>query len=514
MPTAKILAPDKFQHYVEAFNAQDAELYPQHIPNAAAWEFLSENMPLFESPDKEIELTYYFRWWTYRKHIKQTPDGFVITEFLPAVPWAGKHNTINMSACPHIMEGRWLRRSQFLDDYARFWLRGGGTLTGRTGYTHWLAHALVERAKVTDDWRLATELLDDLVAVFRTWERGWEWHHGDEHYRMGRHDNGLFFQTDWNDGSEYSLGGHGFRPLTNAAAFGTAAAIAEIAGRAGRADVADSFQATADQIKAKLQTDLWNPEQQFFCVLNQDGRLGGVRELYGLAPWYFNLPDPGFEAGWTELRSPQSFQAPYGPTFVEQRQPGFTLSYHGHECQWNGPSWPLATSITLTSLASLLNNYEQTAVDKRDFFDTFVEYARSHRRVLPDGRILPWIDENLNPYTGDWISRTILENKKEGAWPDAKGGRERGKDYNHSTFCDLVITGLCGLRPRADNVIEVNPLIPENAWDWFCLDRVHYHDSLLTIIWDRTGERYGRGQGLCVYRDNERVETLQLTERQ
>jgi hypothetical protein len=38
-----------------------------------------------------------------------------------------------------------------------------------------------------------------------------------------------------------------------------------------------------------------------------------------------------------------------------------------------------------------------------------------------------------------------------------KGGEEREKDYNHSTLCDLVISGLIGLRPRADNIIEVNP---------------------------------------------------------
>ena len=25
-----------------------------------------------------------------------------------------------------------------------------------------------------------------------------------------------------------------------------------------------------------------------------------------------------------------------------------------------------------------------------------------------------------------------------------KGGKERGKDYNHSTFCDLIINGLIG----------------------------------------------------------------------
>ena len=51
---------------------------------------------------------------------------------------------------------------------------------------------------------------------------------------------------------------------------------------------------------------------------------------------------------------------------------------------------------------------------------------------------------------GDWISRTILErwkkekNDKGEEWPENKGGKERGKDYNHSTFCDLIINGLIG----------------------------------------------------------------------
>ncbi|MHC4626962.1 MAG: hypothetical protein ACYTDV_08280 [Planctomycetota bacterium] len=92
---ATVLRADRFKHYVDQFNDGDEELYVQHIANDRAWEFLRANIPLFECPDKDIERTYYFRWWTYRKHIKNTPDGFVITEFLPDVPWAGKHNTIS-----------------------------------------------------------------------------------------------------------------------------------------------------------------------------------------------------------------------------------------------------------------------------------------------------------------------------------------------------------------------------------------------------------------------------------
>ncbi len=69
----KILKP-----YVDAFNKDDEELYA-NIPNAEAFEFLDGNIPLLECPDKDIERTYYFRWWTYRKHVKKTPDGWVIT---------------------------------------------------------------------------------------------------------------------------------------------------------------------------------------------------------------------------------------------------------------------------------------------------------------------------------------------------------------------------------------------------------------------------------------------------
>ena len=69
-----------------------------HIPNAAVCDWMARTVPLFECPDKDLEEIYYFRWWTYRKHITQTPDGFIVTEFLPPVPWGGKHNSIDCAA--------------------------------------------------------------------------------------------------------------------------------------------------------------------------------------------------------------------------------------------------------------------------------------------------------------------------------------------------------------------------------------------------------------------------------
>ena len=66
---------DLLGNYVAAFNATDDERYANAYPNARAESFLRGNIPLLECPDKDIERTYYFRWWTYRKHVRATADG-------------------------------------------------------------------------------------------------------------------------------------------------------------------------------------------------------------------------------------------------------------------------------------------------------------------------------------------------------------------------------------------------------------------------------------------------------
>ena len=88
---------------------------------------------------------------------------------------------------------------------------------------------------------------------------------------------------------------------------------------------------------------------------------------------------------------------------------------------------------------------------------------------------------------------------KNGTWWAGKGGVERGKDYNHSTFCDLVITGLLGVQPQADGSIVIEPLIPDGQWDWFCLDSVECCGKTLTILYDKDGSKYHRGKGFRIF---------------
>lgn len=487
-----VLSPAPYKSYIDSFNTEDQELYPQYIRNKDSWTFLSRNIPLFDCPDKWLERTYYFRWWTYRKHIKEIPGGFVITEFLPPVPWAGPYNTINCAATHHIYEGSWLLDSRYITGYEQFWLSGGGD---RRTYSFPLAHALLRQAQVSNDTAFLVAALPELVKNYTDWEK------------EKLDSNGLFWQVDGNDGMEESIGGSlnpdhaGYRATINAYMYADAQAIAAIAEMAGQPGLADSFHNKAATIKNKVQNLLWDDQLDFFTVTARNARLekSTTRELHGYTPWLFNLPDSTFNKAWRFLMDPRYFFAPYGPTTAEQQDPQFAIAYTGHECQWNGPSWPFATSVTLTAMANLINHYNQTYISKSDFLKLMLVYANSHQRINSKGRRISWIDENLNPYTGDWISRTRLKSWQNGTWSAEKGGEERGKDYNHSSFCDLVITGIAGLRPALGNQVVINPLVPEGSWTYFCVDRIPYHGKMLTILYDQTGRHYKKGKGLRIF---------------
>ncbi len=491
-PRPAVLKADDFRHYIEQFNAGDEELYVQHIPNAAAWDFLAANIPLLDCPDRDIEQIYYFRWWTFRKHIRSTPDGLVITEFLAPVKHAGVHNTVSCSLNHHIDEGRWLRDRRYLDEDVVFWLRGheGGPQPHLHKYSSWLAHALLGRCMVNGDRGFLTGILDDLVADYRAWEAE----------RLG--EDGLFWQFDVRDGMEESVSGsrrdRNARPTINSYMYGNARALATIASWAGRSDVAREFTDKADRLKELVQTELWDQAAEFFKARLAGGGLADVREQIGYTPWFMGLPDDGYEAAWRQLVDEDGFAAPFGPTTAERRHPGFTvMEAGGDDCQWNGPSWPFSTSITLTALANLLNDYTQEVMTPADYLAALKTYAASHHLRRDDGSVVCWIDENLHPFTGEWLARKRKRAK-------AASFCERGKDYNHSTYCNLVISGLAGLRPRTDETVEVNPLFPAE-WDYFCLDDVRYHGRRLTILWDREGSRYGRGKGLSVMVDGREI---------
>ena len=92
--SAGILKAEDFKHYVEYFNRMEDEPIVQAIPNAESWEWMQSNIPLFSCPQDNFEEMWYFRWWSLRKGIRETPVGYVINEFLVERSYADKYNLI------------------------------------------------------------------------------------------------------------------------------------------------------------------------------------------------------------------------------------------------------------------------------------------------------------------------------------------------------------------------------------------------------------------------------------
>ena len=473
-------APDtrsRLIEHVRAFNAVDDELYTNAIPNDAAEAFLLANAPRFACPDETIERTYYFRWWTFRKHLRRDLGFWTVSEFLPKVGWSGKGNTIVCAAGHHLREGRWLRDDAIMADDARFWLTDPEA-THRWKYSSWLFTGTRLLAAVTGRDDLPRDLLDAAVSYYRRWEQGFVRGRAP----MGGDGKGGFLSIDNYEGTEISLGGNGYKPLMSSAMWSEAKSIAAVARAVGRGELADEFEAKAETNRLSLVAHCWNADVGLFTTATAAGEKGTVRELHGYAPWYFGVPT-GHAAEWVQLTDPHGFAGRFGLTFPERRAPGFVLSYEGHECKWNGPSWPFATSIALTAY---LNDLHAGSPRQNAFAALLRQYAASHcRRRDPategDARIVPWIDENLNPDTGDWIARTVILRTES---MRKRFARERGKDYNHSTFCDLVISGLVGLVPNGDEGFTVDPLAP-SGWEYLALENVRYRGHDVDILWRR-----------------------------
>lgn len=488
------------KEYVEYFNKYDNELYKNHIDNACAFEWLENNVPLFECPDKTLEMIYYFRWWTLRKHIKKTPEGFVITEFLPDVPWSGKYNVINAAVGHHIYEARWLRNGRkYIEDYINFILSNPET-TRR--YSMWFIDAIVKFYEVSGNVPANKEFVGKLCDYYEYWETT----HG-----LG---NGMFWSIDNYDAMEYSISGtwnfeekKGIRPTLNSYMCADCKALSALAEKAGMADVAEKYRKKHEVLKSKINETLWDGE--FYKALHYEGedykqalevdKTKIVRELIGFIPWYFNLPERGGEKAFCMLESEEYFYNQYGITTAEQNHPDF-LYEADHECLWNGYIWPFATSQTLTALKNACKTVPPELGLKKTFVKLLCQYAESQFIVTDDGRKIPWIDEVKHPLREEWSSRKILE---DWGWKKETGGTERGKDYNHSTFCDLVISGIVGVDSEADE-FRIDPVIPGD-WKYFRLENLRFRGSDYTVIYDKTGNMYGCGEGITVLKDGKKL---------
>jgi hypothetical protein len=462
--------------------------------NDSAW--YEANIPFFECSDKRIQEIYYYRWRLFKAHIRDVGErGTVITEFLGDVPWQKwPFASLNDATPFHIRQARWLRDESIVNGYVDYLYLGGGN---DRHFSEGIADATYQNYLAHGDLAFASRYLPVMRHIYNLW---------DDHFDFSK---GLYWIEPLFDATEYTissidatggrdgfLGGQAFRPTINAYQYGNARAISRLAALTHDAATSQEFARRANQIKQTVQRDLWSEKFQHFIDRHQTTNafvkywepVRG-RELEGYVPWAYELPDDNakFAASWHHALSSAELGGPFGLRTVEPSYQYYMRQYRyldgRPECQWNGPSWPFQTTQFLTGLANLLNSYHQTVVGKPDYLRLLRQYTDQH---YVNGK--PDLEEDYNPDKGGPIV-----------------GLDRSHHYNHSGYDDLVITGLCGVRPQENDCLVVNPLIPDSkSIPYFCLEHLPYHGHDVTLVWDASGRRYGRGKGLSVFVDGQR----------
>jgi hypothetical protein len=477
------------------------------------------NIPFFEIDDQEIQEVYYYRWKVFRSHIREIgPEGTTLLEFLDNVPWARQPFTdLNDSASFHILEGRWLRDPAIIDSLIDHLYTGGAN---DRHFSESVAAATESRTRVTGDTSPGLRHLADMRAIFAQW---------DDHFDRAR---GLYWIEPLLDATEYTIasidasgagftqepsldqnhngftGGFAFRPSINSYQYANALAIARFAALAGFPELAHDFSRRAADLRNAVLEQLWNPSLVHFVDRYQrstehvtSGEFIRGRELVGYVPWAFELPPtntnlPGhFADAWRHVLVSTEFAGAHGLRTVEPSYARYMTQYRYEsatgkpECQWNGPSWPFQTSQVLTGLANLLDDYSQSVITPADYLRLLRQYTRQH--LVGDDP--PDIQEDYDPDSG----RPIV-------------GLARSHHYEHSTYVDLILNGLIGIRPRGDEILEIAPLIPAEPRTggrpirYFALQNLAYHGHDIGIFYDADGVRYAVGRGLSVFVDCQR----------
>ena len=167
-----------------------------------------------------------------------------------------------------------------------------------------------------------------------------------------------------------------------------------------------------------------------------------------------------YDVAWKLFGSEKGFYNTMGMTTAERQHP----YYNEQAYAWNGRGWPFQNSVVYKAYANYLRDYkkEVTSSDKQLLMDYVVKLAAMHG-------------------TGE---------KNIGEWYIPSDGKEFGgvKDYFHSTFPDIIISDLIGVKPKMDGTLTIEPLLPQDAWDFFYLGDLVVGGHTLDIVWNKDWE--------------------------
>jgi hypothetical protein len=485
------------------------DLLAQHEAEYNRW-FL-DNVPYFDAPDPAFKKMWYYRWWVVRFNMTQadTPDlkGYRFYEGK-----LGFDNEISFAVPVQLKELSYLRNPEFGLQQAENSYRNlssgavvdppGSPYWGET-YSHWIAAAVAEFNRVHP---IPLERLDKLLPAMAGDVRSWlsQFDSDDDALPERRRPRVTGYDLDilsywFFNGMKLDLKVD--PPALERVDFASfvyanARAVAELARVAHNTGLASEFDAVADRVRAATLQQLWDDETHFFYPQRaSDHTRVPIRELHGFFSFTTLLaPDePRYLEALEKFVDPEEFWARFPPVIASQ--------YYYRRWTWemDGLSRNIAPhpiSMGAWTLLQVLKHYHQNIITPDDFMELMRRYtALMYPGVNPYD---PLWRPNAHEYYSKWEPHQVTEHPKPS---------DISHDF-HSMYCALIVEGVVGLTPRADDKIELQPAALR--WEHFALDRLRYHGKDLTIVWERPGGHvryHGYPQGFSLYVDGQHAFT-------
>ncbi len=500
---------------------QDArDLLAEQVKSYQDW--FDANLASFDCSDPLVRKMYYHRAYVLRKNMLEPKLGALKWPTQSEGRWRSSWyaNVISYGAAHQMREARWLADPSYWQGHLRTWANNQKadhvypshiTPAGPAGgqYTDWISSTGWEGLLVHPDKAFLAEVVDKLADNTRGWQAAFD-PDGDGLLLVDSHWwTGMEYQPSFFVFSDFATSPDFYMPKENvnlervdltAYNFGNATNVAKMYRALGQAEKAVEFEGLASKIAKAVGAKMWQGEPKFFYSLRaEDDVVADVKEVIGVYPFYFGMftPGEGYEAAWSTILDPEQFWTPWPVASVSKQCPAYSQSGwpqadgRAVACMWNGPTWPHANSIVLTAMARTVRADRELAEAKRSplsrekLWELFASFTKAQYRNQDEQ--YPWTGEFYNGETGVW--------------------KTNERDYNHSTWLDILIPEIVGLVPRDDEILEVDPLVPEGALGYFALDGQRYHGRDVTIVWDAPGDEadlHGDGRsGLDVYLDGE-----------
>ncbi len=515
-----VLRPPTYRNWIIHPEDQDShDLLAAQVAAYQAW--FDRNLPHFDCSDPWIRKMYDHRAYVLRKNMLDPKLGRMQWPTQAEGRWRSSWypNVISYGAGHQVREARWLRDPKYWQGHLRTWAeneKADGvypshvTPKGPAGgqYTDWITSTSWDGHLVHPDREFLGQLVEKLAANVRGWQKVYD-PDGDGLLMVDSHWwTGMEYQPSFFAFSDYKTSKDFYQPARpvnlervdlTAYNYGNATAVARIYRLLGRPEQAREFDELAAKIAAAVASKMWRPENDrrfFYSLRADDDAIADVKEVIGVYPFYFGmLPwGKGYESAWASILDPEQFWTAWPVASASKKCPAYSqVNWPGDgramPCMWNGPTWPHANALVMTAMARTIRatrdqGVKDSPLKKEHLWALFTSFTRAQYRDQDLGR--PWTGEF---YNGD-----------NGRWKTAE------RDYNHSTWLDILIPELIGVVPRDDDTLEIDPLLPEHALTHFVLDGLHYHGHDITIAWDDPApgspDRLADGRkGLDVYVD-------------